>query len=157
MEETAKRQLRAYVTIIGGHMLVKNVNGKPSLEIFLQFKNSGQTPGEKLATWRDKLTGNYKDRPFTDAPPPDQRGPTSIIGPGATADLTTFIVGVSDADVNAIINGTKRVFFWGEISYCDIFKQDHYLRFKCTNSDHNTDGVWALAPHEDGYETDQDV
>jgi len=156
-QATAKRQLRAYVTIVGGHMRVKNVNGQPSLEIFIQFKNSGQTPGERLATWRDKAIGNPKDRPFTDAPPPDKRGPTSIIGPGATADLTTFIIGVSNDDGNAIIRGAKRVFVWGEIGYRDIFGKDHFLRFKCTNSDHNTDGVWALAPHEDGYETDQEM
>lgn len=152
MKNTGERQLRAYVTIVGGHIRPHIVNGQQGLEIFIQFKNSGQTPGYGFSTWRDKRIDVAGARPFTDPPAIGQRGATSIIGPGATADLTTYIAPVNNAAGNPLLTGASRVFIWGQIDYRDIYGEPRHFKFKCWNSENFANNIWGLSPHPEGYE-----
>src|SRR5689334_13527367 len=49
---TANRQLRAYVSVVSGSMMVVQLkDGGLGITVHVELKNSGQTPGYKFLTW----------------------------------------------------------------------------------------------------------
>jgi hypothetical protein len=84
-EETAERQLRAYISVTAGH--VRLINNTTAVEMWVQFKNAGQTPAYKFGNWlryEIKLAGS----PMPAIPRErDSSETSSILLPGQTADV----------------------------------------------------------------------
>jgi hypothetical protein len=155
-ERHAERQLRAYVTIVGGGMtLVNLVEGGMGLLINLELKNSGQTPGYNFTTWiKEPKLLDKDDLPFGPATPFSERTGTSIIGPGASVHIN-WTMPIDAAGVAAIGNGSKKVFVWGGADFIDAFKKPRFFIFRSVNAQGILNAPGArigVNPHKAGYE-----
>ncbi len=151
MQDTARAQLKAYVAMGDAFMRFSTVNKQRSIEIVLQLKNGGQTPGYNFSTWCDRKIDIPTADPFTQAPPPGQRAGASIIGPRSSIDLPMSIIGIDDATVEDIVHGRKRIYAWGRCDYIDIYGADRHFEFKCWNETSFVDSRCNVSPHPQGY------
>jgi hypothetical protein len=125
-EDTAKRQLRAYLLPKGGTMYVPDMN-----HTVITFINNGQTPAYNV--------GTYSGHAVVDFPLPDsaifsmtgiEHGGFGDIGAAGERNIESFFT-LSPEDKDAISNRTKAIFFWGKIEYLDIFKgETHTTEFR---------------------------
>lgn len=149
--DTARRQLRAYVTILGGAVRLATVDGRPGFWFNVELKNSGLTPGYQFVTWhRVKICELDKPPEFVRFGPVTNNG-VSIIGPGCSAHLNWYQA-FSDDEHARIRDRTRAIFAWGRADYVDAFGEPRYFFFRCAiNGPENSQGIWALAPYQTGY------
>lgn len=86
-----------------------------------------------------------------------ERAGASIIGPGASVHLN-WNLPITDADLDAINRGDKKLFVWGGADYRDAFKDIRYFHFRMTNGPGIVQQVgqgWALNPHKSGYDASE--
>jgi hypothetical protein len=141
-ENTAKRQLRAYVSAIDGECIVKD----SAVVATLKIKNSGQTPAYNLRVW--------DHAELSDEPPqvPDGEPHAEsalIVGPGNPSDLQLGTINITADDHALMIAELSRAFWVGTITYEDAFGDTHCLRFSF-GSFRSHDGEWSLAPTAGG-------
>jgi hypothetical protein len=125
---TAKRQLRAYVTIIGGNLIIQD----KTLHAVLDLKNSGQTPAYELAIWSQMKT-QPSNIPFVqDRRNDDGIVTTMIVGPSSTTNPRDRLEIPADNDITlpAIRNDQVWVYIWGRIDYRDAFKCKRFVEFR---------------------------
>ena len=125
-DETAQKQLRAYLLPKGGTI---SVNGMDHSVI--TFINNGQTPAYNV--------GTYSAHAVVDFPLPDnavfsmadiERGSFGDIGAAGERNIELFFA-LSPEDMDAINNRRKAIFFWGMIEYGDIFNREtHTTEFR---------------------------
>jgi hypothetical protein len=152
--ETSERQLRAYVTLVGGQMRIVNLNtGSLGVSIDIELRNSGQTPAYNFTTWVRPPQVLDKDAvPF--GPPADvsERTGSSIVGSAANVTIN-YTIPLTEQE--AINSGSKRIFVWGGADYTDAFGVPRYFRFRSASGPPvggpNWQG-WSLQPHKLGYE-----
>jgi hypothetical protein len=148
-EQTAQKQLRAYISMVGGSITLQN--NAMFIRIYIQVKNSGQTPAYKVSTW---VTHQIRDLPqfdpsFTEAQPPEQRGGRSIVGPQMPIDLLIDHP-ITPEEREGINNGIKRIYVWGQIDYTDVFNEPRWTKFRCISGVINGQVGWTLVPDHDG-------
>ena len=128
-EDTAKRQLRAYLGV-AGKLYIRDDG---SVEPRVTFTNCGQTPGYEL---QGIECGRFETRPFGKAAPPDQSilQPSShIVGGGQPYYFTgrsvdsgkskeLLLIDLQSANYAFILNG------W--YTYRDIFKDLHHVDYQ---------------------------
>ena len=126
-EQTAERQLRAYVSIVSAHVkVVAADNNRFSIKGNLQFKNSGQTPAYKFAPWAMIAV-------FDEGVEPTEKvaaGQDAIMGPGVTNQMDIVGAPLAEATIEAIRKGTKTVWIWGEVSYADAFGNEYIFEHR---------------------------
>jgi hypothetical protein len=133
-ENTAERQLRAYVSVDGDASRERIIEPfKGIIQIPLKIINLGQTPAYRLTRWSNieilpyPLTVTLAGMP---QPIPDQL-PTSNLGPGAPIGM---IAGRSKVwtpqEVLGTIDGTMRIYIYGEVHYFDVFKNPRCTKFR---------------------------
>jgi hypothetical protein len=149
-EETARRQLRAYVYLDSGEIR-KIVNGdRTYIEVRQVFKNYGQTPAYKYRAWGGVLVLDAKNPVF---PPMKEGIAETVVGPGQIRRAP--IAGpVSDAELAAIKAKTKAIYVMGWIRYEDAFGRTWTHEMYETNGQEiMIDGSqgWQLVPAEKGY------
>jgi hypothetical protein len=146
--ETAERQLRAYVLGYLGHIRVAaSWDGELALDGSVVLKNFGQTPASDFQSWViiDLLDSN--ERPF------DRIGnavPGGVVAPTCEVTLPLRFGPISNDDIRAIEDGSKRIFVWGSAQYFDAFKQRRYFRFYNWNGDGH--GQWGMVPSDRPHE-----
>jgi hypothetical protein len=122
-EETAERQLRAYITPAGAVIFARGTDCR----LHIKFVNSGQTPAYKFQCWY-----NFAVRPLAGAPPFDNVGTPvggSVIGAG---DFNHIIrdFAITPAQKEAITDGLLGIFVWGRVTYQDAFRNSRFLHFR---------------------------
>jgi hypothetical protein len=136
--DTAKRQLRAYVGVARIHILHTDGDWQPNVRV--NFKNFGQTPAYKVANRfnctfsnADNISHDLRDRPnYSDLGPTQDMTCTALI---TQADWTKFKPGLLD--------GTVKLFVYGEITYHDAFGDPHFSRYRV-----------QLSPDDEGIKED---
>jgi hypothetical protein len=126
MDQTAERQLRAYVVVT--HAKVTNFEGMP--EFYLEYQNAGQTPAYDLVA---RVAVHLADWPLTEIPPLDMEGIASsvILGPSLHGHTTINPDrALPEPDLAAIRSGGKAVYFHGLITYRDSFGTNRETRFR---------------------------
>jgi hypothetical protein len=139
-EETAERQLRAYVFIDGGSIQIRRTEkGRIFLTGYVEFKKFGQTPAYNVNQWvRMEIFDNEPDN-YCSA-----TGITnSAIGPGGTT-VSPVNQGVSESDIQDINARRKIVSVWGEIAYIDAFGKRQSFRFYNRNGEPIPGKGWQL-------------
>jgi hypothetical protein len=152
-EETAERQLRAYVFMEGGstRLVQINVNGVLQTFIggFVTLKNFGLTPASNYRNWVMIDVLPATTTPFDRTSIGLGRG---IIGPSSGMDIPVLHGPISAADIAAIRAATRRIYVWGEVIYTDAFGEDRYFRFYLRNATETPGRGWPLEnadkPHE---------
>ena len=118
-EETAKRQLRAFIFGKGFNHGSNIWDGTIREYIFwVTWENVGLTPGIDVCSWMEvKTLPTNKDQQIIFAPSRERR-PT-VMGPRATAQ-TAFIAVPLETMMQRWRN-EKRIFLWSRVEYRDIF------------------------------------
>lgn len=149
--ESSERQLRAYVGMDNAHINVLDEN--PTVEIFVSFKNSGQTPAYNAKASVSTKVAFPKHEPWADTGVIEGAESTSFIGPGLTAFRRQIRTEFSKAHLEAIRQGIMNFFVWGRIDYIDAFKQDRWFIFHAINDRHPAPNTktYGLITHPKGY------
>lgn len=166
---TAKRQLRAYITVKGTQMFAtqNGIEVDPPRQIFAgcvpgcktQFANSGQTPAYDV-----ELSGaiGFVKWPVNPADlkaiPIPTRGSKSIIGPGGMTTKWDIqkedLPALTRDDIEGLIKGTHAIVVFGEVRYKNVFKEKCFLRYRYfTGGPTGLRGV-TLSAHDEGNEAD---
>jgi hypothetical protein len=134
-DRTAEKQLRAYVTTIGGHMKWEAAEVDSVIEIEINIKNSGQTPAYNFnIQFSDPTILDSDATPWEDEPvPQDDWGFAGVLGPGAVTYVGRPLP-VTNEIVDEISAGQKTIFAWGRINYVDIFGRKRTYVFRNTNA-----------------------
>ncbi len=119
-EETAKRQLRAFIFGKGFNHGPHIWDGTIREYVFwVTWENVGLTPGTDVCSWIEVKTRPTNEDQQTVFAPSKERRPT-VMGPRATAQ-TAFITVPLEAMMQRWRNETK-IFLWSRIEYRDIFE-----------------------------------
>ena len=134
-KDTAKRQLRAYLTVGIGEAIYqeRRMPEKPDLmfEARPLLINTGETPAHGI---RFKARAAILPVPLpreVNLPETFDDGMDSMLGPNQSANMFAVVDGFChDQDVETIKRGDGRALYvWGLITYVDVFGDQHYTRF----------------------------
>jgi hypothetical protein len=148
-DKNSEKQMRAYIGVIRGaiqpHQLPDGVN----ITAQVTLKNSGQTPAYSHRTWiairvEEESTFKYE------FPESITALAGSIIGPTIESDMMIGF-NMSQNDFQAVLDGRKRLFVWGIVTYRDAFDHERFLKFRSANGIWTFDR-WPIGPYGEGYE-----
>jgi hypothetical protein len=137
-KDTAKRQLRAYVTVIIGDAVFQerrdeDKGGDLMFECRPLLVNNGQTPARKI---RFKARAAILPVPLPKEihlpEEPDEGIGDSILGPQQNANMFALVDGFrADDEAESLKKGVgaKGLYVWGRITYEDVFGESHFTRF----------------------------
>jgi hypothetical protein len=133
-EDTAKRQLRAYVFVDVVEMIdVTSVDGPKTL---VRIKNAGQTPAYKLRNVSVYTNvGEYPPRTplLTSGLMMRGRADTasvSELGPGSGHDKRRVRRPIDPFQIIGLVSGTLVAYLFGEVHYTDAFNCDRWIRYR---------------------------
>jgi hypothetical protein len=146
-EDTAERQLRAYV--LPEKALLLNINDATPRYIF-HAKNYGQTPAHELTVW---VAWRYFDIGKIDIPvarPANLQLSKYLLGPqGFTT--TSDTVYLDDDRKTKIRNGQAMFFLFGDARYKDVFGRDRISTFRFAwGGGFSVDTTGPLDVHDEG-------
>jgi hypothetical protein len=145
-DDTAKRQLRAYVGITGAP-----IGERPDHWIVaIDYWNHGQTPAHDV-------TGSLSAQLFDVNPGPTfpqaEEWPGSwVMVPNAQATPDRRVE-ICPAQYEAMLNDIKAVFVWGHISYRDVFEWRVNVTFRYRIRRKISGAGWQLHPEAGGNDT----
>ena len=116
-EKTARRQLRAYISVVNGD--IELVNGGNGIRAQVKIKNFGQTPAYGASAWAVVRVLEADATGFS-MKKGEKPAVHSVMGPSAET-VVARLAAVSTDDLAAIYDGTKRIFVWGRVEYIDAF------------------------------------
>jgi hypothetical protein len=154
-ENTAERQLRAFVAIHGGEVTHAIVDDAPGFRVHIEMKNSGVTPAYDFTTWIKRPEILEPDAlPFGPPTPTSERTGGSIVAPGSGVHQNWYSPLLPEQAAE-IRSGVKAIFIWGGANYRDAFgKQRHFVYRIAISGGEDGPGMWALKPHKQGYDAD---
>jgi hypothetical protein len=156
-QDKGERQLRAYVSLVGGAMAHATVDNVPGYLVQVELKNSGATPGYDFTTWlMPPEIRDLADLPFGPPRPEPDRPGKSVIAPTTSAWINSYYQW-KPGELDAVRRREKGVFVWGGANYKDAFGVPRKFIFRiliygAENAGNGT--AWALAPHRLGYDAD---
>jgi hypothetical protein len=135
MDETAVRQLRAYVSAqMGvGNIPVQNLTSTAAVNTHVLIYNHGRTPAYQVEVLAGidvlpyPLSANYRLPAVT--PPPRPISKTVIHPDGHTINGTFSAAPISAFQMNQIQTGSHRLYVFGTIKYIDAFKKPRTTTF----------------------------
>jgi len=131
-QETAKRQLRAYVTFKGTHFNTGRSGNQTTFIANGLITNYGQTPAYDITATGGLAIGPAElgtDAEIMTLPEPTQVG--GILGPKADTSLYQPALSVTPAEVAEVRAGTaKKLYYLGVLTYRDSFGDRWRLRYR---------------------------
>ena len=131
MDDTAKRQLRAYLSVMVGTALYQDRAQGRKFKGMPRVVNVGQTPAHKVA-YRSNAAIMPRELPvdFT-FPLPDETSGSGVLGPHQTFDMGKAVDDFCpDTEVDDIkIGKGKILYIWGIVTYSDVFGDDWHTKF----------------------------
>jgi hypothetical protein len=125
-EETAKKQLRAYVIPFKGDVQRFGISEPPKASV--RIRNAGQTPAYRMTAWVKIAKGNLSGNDFST---PDIPLHPDILGPGMERSIeASALRPLTSEERAAVVQGTETVYVFGEIRYWDAFNIEHTSKFR---------------------------
>lgn len=156
-QDKGERQLRAYVSLVGGAMVHATVDNVPGYLVQIELKNAGATPGYAFTTWiMPPEIRDLGEVPFGTARPESDRTGKSVIAPATSAWINGYYQW-KPGELDAVRKREKGVFVWGGANYNDAFGVPRMFMFRLMISGAENAGNatgWALTPHALGYNAD---
>ena len=160
MEKTAETQLRAYLGVhSGGIDPIRSVNAGMRYKVYVEIANFGSTPAKKVTRAVNvTLASSTYDGPFDLEPEPGNW----VIAPNGPHWTFVKEMDIAAADIEAINNKQKAIFFWGIATYEDVSGRSQKLGFryrsgnqifKLLGRNHVEPDGWILDPEKDGNYT----
>jgi hypothetical protein len=124
---TTRAQLRAYVNVVDAVVIHANDEWSPNFRI--KIKNNGQTPAYKVIVKSAVKSVFIGQAPGFDSLPKESH--YSDLGPGQDR-VRTLIIHHDPWQImkGAIKSHVGTCYVYGEIVYYDIFRVEHYTRFR---------------------------
>jgi hypothetical protein len=116
-------------------------------------KNFGQTPAMNC---RFRAGEHVREWPLQSAlsePPPDMRTGVETLPPGRTSIIWIPVGELTEWSERALRNGDHGVYFWGTITYNDVFGKSHFTRIRMVCEGEGVSGGLMHAT-EEGNESD---
>lgn len=158
--DTAKKQLRAYVSCASKEMIFLS---DIVLRAEVEFRNSGQTPAHNF---RYAINGGiFSPKEIPEFSEPNFVPHSQPIAPNASWTVGHEFRKFSEADIQDIIFDRKLVYIWGKAEYKDMFSNDpQIIKFRFRNVvkhgtfDSHTGNMlqikaWSFYPEEEGNES----
>lgn len=143
--ETSVASERAFVSF-SGPVFVKDIQGNKwkGLNVYYAWSNSGTTPAkDEISEWNMSLGPTVPEKGLNFDNLSQNERMSLVLGPKAGFQLTP--VYLSTADLEAVSEGKKHLFFWGWTTYRDIFSgTPRHLSEFCTDV---TSAIWTLPDH----------
>lgn len=169
--QSSQREQRAYVMSESSYIVnVANplpVGGKPAPETLarivypngpiahMRIQNTGKTPAFEVRNWGDICIKEHPLRSQLPTKPAGLNANASILGPGiiSTKRFTYFPL-LTPKETSDLMAGTIAIYVYGEITYRDVFKKQHFTRYRLMH--HIMGGVIGVSTDlsfaEDGNE-----
>lgn len=151
-EDTAKRQLRAYISV---HLKsVESLGDGLNPRVSVTFKNDGQTPAHDVV-----CHGNIAFQPFpldVELPALDFDGvhrSREPLGPGSPRTIHEKSICLAPGSVALLKAGTWALYAFGEVRYKDIFGESHMTKYRLFMGGEAGMDIGLIAYHE-GNESD---
>lgn len=126
-EDTAKRQLRAYVSTDTEVVTIDGALPKvPTHGIIL--RNHGQTPANQITHWTRLLVAEFPLKEPLDRSEPVDVVIKSVLHPGADRHIVAE-KDLTDDEFGAIMKDGYALYFWGDVKYIDVFNNPQSTRF----------------------------
>lgn len=151
MEDTARRQLRAYVSVDRAWIEFPEP-GVPHVTVII--KNAGQTPAYDLRHWIHQWIERYPLEIQLPVPPDGFVMSSSLLGAAATHSMQlkhpSPIIRLPFIDEIGTPEAT--IYVYGEITYKDIFGTQQFLRYRLQHGGPTQPPPGVLSPCEEGNE-----
>jgi hypothetical protein len=119
-EDTAERQLRAYV--VGRNGVVSKFGSTELIDVAVDIANAGQTPAYDLELNLKAGGGYYENPNLRDFPARPKA--SFVLGPGQSVrDVIQLKAIFNPVMVQEVLDGKAAIFLVGEITYKDIFQK----------------------------------
>jgi hypothetical protein len=128
-DDTANRQLRAYVSVDGATVSHFGDTVVPP-EAHVILKNSGQTPAYEIRGWIAMKMAEFPFNGTLENFGSLQSFPSVIGSGGSVHGIIATNRSLSTDENKSVSDGTGALFVWGEFTYQDAFKAPHYTRFR---------------------------
>lgn len=134
-EETSKIQLRAYVFPVaaslneGKFMRPRVINRKNCPYIYLEWKNTGQTPAKKVVTWSQVEVIEPINEDKLIVPPLEQKH-FNTLGSTVGGNKGSWFRELTKSEMADITAGIKFVYLYGRIEYTDVFNERRWTNFR---------------------------
>ncbi|MBI5316761.1 MAG: hypothetical protein HZB34_12375 [Nitrospirae bacterium] len=146
-EDTAKRQLRAYISITGGELVERN-EGSNIIGFQVHFKNAGQTPAyDVLSGAQCTIMDLPRNAPLPLVPLTEKS--KSTFGPGIDSSLFPTMKIPTSEQKTAIDNRKAAIYIHGRIEYRDAFDRGQTTNFNLIYRMTNT-GRYIIGNDKDG-------
>jgi hypothetical protein len=128
LEDTAQRQLRAYVFITNSGL--QNLSAGQIPRASTCIKNSGQTPAYKVRHTQRFALDNFPL--MRELPPAVAEEDFSVTNLGPNCETMKFGDGgrISAETIEALKAGRMALYVYGEIHYIDAFEKAHYTKYR---------------------------
>lgn len=151
-EETAERQIRAYVYLGPvGLNLQKNANGSFTFTVDPSLKVFGITPAAWVSpTWDLKILPAWPVGKFPELP--IKAGSADLVEvPGQDYHIETKNVILQEADIDALTRQVSTVIAFGRVTYNDVFQKHRWTDFCIWFNWHgmNTNSAQICPKHND--------
>jgi hypothetical protein len=149
-EETAERQLRAYVHISRAAIKFE----PPEIpEWHLEIKNFGQTPAYNVRQWTHIWITERPLKEVLPTPGSDFQMSSSVLPPG-NHEIMIWKKDppIPAASLSLIGTAVGTVYIYGEIKYTDAFKKQRFTRYRLFYGDGIKAGTCMLMPDSEGNE-----
>ncbi len=164
-----KRELRAYVAVIGGvvEVLPTSIPGKFQAQARIDLVNQGKTPAYDFRTYPEIKCGPADEPQFNSDPPPPEDQNSSIVGGDGCVSANMSSCELSASELEGLWSGETKIFLSLKAEYRDIFRKKRYFIARATNGNSaekaygtsvgSTDGpmsnsTWIITPHKLGYQ-----
>jgi hypothetical protein len=127
-EDTAQRQLRAYISVDAPDNMPAIIGDK--ISIILQITNDGQTPAYNVLAYPRVAIASI---PLTEGLPEavveSRKKTLGDLNPKARVFQSGEIAAPNQQVMEAIRNGTKGIYFYGEVKFVDTFNKNQWVKF----------------------------
>jgi hypothetical protein len=113
---------RAYITMTTAR-LIETLQPNTTTRVRAGFKNVGKTPAMKMT-----MISELHILPGVNAALPQLPKPNGMLSFTPNQEIsidTSSEFSVTQEDIAALTNNTRFLFYWGEITYEDVFHQQH--------------------------------
>jgi hypothetical protein len=159
-EDTAKRQLRAYICVNTAALELFSPNQPTPI---VNFKNCGQTPAYDVRCWIHTWIAHYPLTETLPIPPEDFMMASNTLGPGGTTHMVAPKKAPLDQfTTNMLGTATATYFVYGRVTYKDVFGRQWYTNYRLmyggpreqidNRKADGKDQVWVLSPDVEGNE-----
>lgn len=147
-QETAKKQLRAYIGCIQANAELK-IGSRPI--VHLKLKNAGVSPG-LVEEFLVNMVVSKIGRPNIPSPLPATEASTMPIMPGGYMEGRWEVGEIwTDTDQRAFVDGQLKIEVNGRVVYLDIYDERHKTDFNLIYSkDHRTVETGLMIPRSEG-------